>query len=163
MVTKDHQRVVCHTARKENTMAENQGLATLDIQNAMSAQGTATYSSLKAGTLKEKAALYNAMSNPTHKVGDYINRSIRVKDVYVETIEITDEDTGEVVVAPRIVLIDTDGDSYQAVSKGVFSALSRAIKVFGEPTWDDGLPIIIRQVSLGKNQMLTFDVNVDAI
>lgn len=144
-------------------MAENQGLATLDIQNAMSAQGTAAYSSLKAGTLKEKAALYNAMSNPTHKVGDYINRSIRVKDVYVETIEITDEDTGEVVVAPRIVLIDTEGDSYQAVSKGVFSALSRAIKVFGEPTWDDGLPIIIRQVSLGKNQMLTFDVNVDAI
>lgn len=145
-------------------MAEvSQGLATLDVQNAMSAQGSATYSSLKAGTLKEKAALFNAMSNPNHKVGDYINRSIRVKDVYVEVIELNDEDTGETIQAPRVVLIDTDGDSYQAVSKGVFSALSRAIKVFGEPTWDDGLPIIVRQLSLGKNQMLTFDVDFDTI
>ena len=145
-------------------MAEvSQGLATLDVQNAMSARGSAAYSSLKAGTLKEKAALFNAMSNPNHKVGDYINRSIRVKDVYVEVIELTDEDTGETTQAPRVVLIDTEGDSYQAVSKGIFSALSRAIKVFGEPTWDDGLPIIVRQLSLGKNQMLTFDVDYDNI
>ena len=163
VVTKVHQRVDCHTARKEITMAENQGLATFDVKNAMSAQGTAAYSSLKAGTLKEKAKLYNAMSNPTHKVGDYINRSIRVKDVYVEVIELTDEETCELVNAPRVVLIDVDGETYQAVSKGMFSALSRAIKVFGEPTWDDGLPIIIRQISLGKNQMLTFDVDYDAI
>lgn len=144
-------------------MAENAGLATLDVRNAMSAGGSANYSSLKAGTLKEKAALFNAMSNPNHKVGDYINKSIRVKDVYVEIIELTDEDTGEVTNAPRIVLIDTDGDSYQAVSKGIFSALSRAIQVFGEPTWDDGIPVIVRQISLGKNQMLTFDVDYDNI
>lgn len=144
-------------------MAENAGLATMDVRGAMSAGGSANYSSLKAGTLKEKAALFNAMSNPNHKVGDYINKSIRVKDVYVEIIDLTDEDTGEVTNAPRIVLIDTDGDSYQAVSKGIFSALSRAIQVFGEPTWDDGLPIMIRQISLGKNQMLTFDVDYDSI
>lgn len=144
-------------------MAENAGLATMDVRGAMSAGGSANYSSLKAGTLKEKAALFNAMSNPNHKVGDYINKSIRVKDVFVEVIELTDEDTGEVTNAPRIVLIDTDGDSYQAVSKGIFSALSRAIQVFGEPTWDDGLPITIRQISLGKNQMLTFDVDYDNI
>lgn len=144
-------------------MAENTGLANMDVRNAMSASGSASYSSLKAGTLKEKAALFNAMSNPNHKVGDYINRSIRVKDVYVEVIELTDEDTGEVTNAPRIVLIDTDGDSYQAVSKGIFSALSRAIQVFGEPTWDDGIPVIVRQISLGKNQMLTFDVDYDNI
>lgn len=144
-------------------MAENAGLATMDVRGAMSAGGSANYSSLKAGTLKEKAALFNAMSNPNHKVGDFINRSIRVKDVYVEIIELTDEDTGEVTNAPRIVLIDTEGDSYQAVSKGIFSALSRAIQVFGEPTWDDGLPITIRQISFGKNQMLTFDVDYDNI
>lgn len=144
-------------------MAENAGLATMDVRNAMSASGSASYSSLKAGTLKEKASLFNAMSNPNHKVGDYINKSIRVKDVYVEIIDLTDEDTGEVTQAPRIVLIDTDGDSYQAVSKGIFSALSRAIQVFGEPTWDDGLPVMIRQISLGKNQMLTFDVDYDNI
>lgn len=150
------------TRTEGETMSEN-ALANVDVRNAMSAQGSASYSSLKTGTLKEKAALFNAMSNPQHKVGDYINRSIRVRDVYVEIIEIEDEDTHETVSAPRIVLIDMDGDSYQAVSKGIFSALSRAIQVFGEPTWEDGLPVIIKQISLGKNQMLTFDVDYDAI
>lgn len=143
-------------------MAEN-GLATTNVKDAMSAHASSSYSSLRSGTLKEKAALYNAMSNPSHKVGDYINKVIAVKDVYVELIEIEDEDTQEKVTAPRIVLVDTDGETYQAVSKGVFNALTRLIQTFGEPTWDDGLPLLVRQISLGKNQMLTLEVDVDSL
>lgn len=145
-------------------MAEQvQGLATIDVKDAMSAGGSTAYCSLKSGTMKEKAALFNAMSNPNHKVGDFINQTIRVKDVYVETIELVDDETGEVVTAPRIVLIDTNGQTYQAVSKGIFTALSRLIKTFGEPTWDEGLPCIVRQISLGRNQMLTLALDEDAI
>ncbi len=33
------------------------------------------------------------------------------------------------------------------------------IKVFGEPTWDGGIPCVVKQVSLGKNQMLTLEVD----
>lgn len=144
-------------------MAENNGLATMDVRNAMSAHGSQAYSSMRSGTVKEKAALYNAMSNPDHKVGDYINKTLVIKDIYVESIELTDEETGEVQIAPRIVLIDKDGVTYQAVSKGVFNALSRLIQTFGEPTWEEGLPCIVRQISLGRNQMLTLEVDVDAL
>ena len=131
----------------------------ITIADALTAGGGNAYCSLSAVSAKDKAKLYNVMSNPAHKVGDYINKQIRVKDIYVEAVEITDEDTNETVVAPRIVLVDVDGDSYQAVSKGVFSSLSRMIKVFGEPTWDGGIPCVVKQVSLGKNQMLTLEVD----
>ena len=152
-------------------MAENTGLATLDIRGAMSADGPSAYCSLKAGTMKEKAILYNATSNPEHKVGDFINKLIWVKDIYVEAIEIADTDdngnpikdeNGEdkTTVVPRIVLIDKDNKAYQAVSKGVMNALVRMIRIYGEPTWSDGLPCIVKQVSFGKNQMLTLDVDV---
>ena len=144
-------------------MAENNGLAIIDVRDAMSAEGQSAYSSLKSGTIKEKAVLYNAMSNPEHKVGDYINQTIKIKDVYVEAIEMTDEDTGDVFTAPRIVLIDTEGSTYQAVSKGIFNALTRLIRTFGEPTWEDGLPCIVRQISLGKNQMLTLEVDITSL
>lgn len=144
-------------------MAENNGLVIIDVRDAMSAEGQSAYSSLKSGTIKEKAVLYNAMSNPEHKVGDYINQTIKIKDVYVEAIEMTDEDTNEVFTAPRIVLIDTEGSTYQAVSKGIFNALTRLIRTFGEPTWEDGLPCIVRQISLGKNQMLTLEVDITAL
>lgn len=144
-------------------MAENNGLATTNVKDAMSTHASSSYSSLRSGTLKEKAELYNAMSNPAHKVGDYINKVITVKDVYVELIELEDEDTHESVTAPRIVLVDTEGETYQAVSKGVFNALTRLIQTFGEPTWEDGLPLLVRQISLGKNQMLTLEVDVDSL
>jgi hypothetical protein len=82
-----------------------------------------------------------------------------VKDVYVEVIDLTDEDTGESVQAPRIVLIDTEGKTYQAVSKGIFGSLAGLFKVFGEPTWEEGLPLTVKQISLGKNQMLKLEVD----
>lgn len=144
-------------------MAENTALATLDVRNAMSATSSGAYSSLRSGTLKEKATLYNAMANPQHKVGDFINKTIRVKDVYVESIDLENEETHTIETAPRIVLIDVNGATYQAVSRGVFNALTRLIQTFGEPTWEDGLPLKVRQISLGKNQLLTLEVDVDAI
>ena len=83
--------------------------------------------------------------------------------MYVELIDLEDEDTHESVTAPRIVLVDTAGETYQAVSKGIFNALTRLIQTFGEPTWEEGLPLLVRQISLGKNQMLTLEVDVDSM
>ncbi len=143
-------------------MAEN-GMVLVDVKEAMSADSSTAYSSLRSGTMKEKAKLYNAMSNPDHKVGDYINQQIRVKDLYVELIDLNNDETGEVETAPRTVLIDTEGKTYQAVSRGIFNSLQRLIKTFGEPTWEEGLPCIVRQISLGKNQMLTLEVDEEAI
>ncbi len=163
-LVKSYQRVGHRSPRKGFTMGEvMNGLATIDVKDAMSAQGSSAYCSLASGTMREKAALYNAMSNPEHKVGDYINRTIVVRDLYVETVEITNEETGDITVAPRVVLIDTNGSTYQAVSKGVFTALTRLIRTFGEPTWEDGLPVIVRQISLGRNQMLTLEVDINAL
>lgn len=145
-------------------MAEkDNALANIDVRDAMSATGSGGYSSLKTNTVKEKALFYNVMSNPEHKVGDYINKTIRVKDVYVEAIDIVDENTGEATTVPRIVLVDTEGAAYQAVSKGIFNSLSRLIRTFGEPTWEDGLPVVVRQLKLGKNQMYSLEVDVDAL
>lgn len=117
----------------------------------------ALYCSIKGGTRAEKAKVYNAMTNPTHKVGDCINQTLAIKDVLVEWIELT-EDDGTQVSCPRVVLIDDKGETYQAVSRGIYNAIAKAIAVFGEPTWDEPLRIKVKQVSLGKNQMLTFEV-----
>lgn len=160
-----HRKLAVRRAvRRETTMAEEiTGLATLDVRGAMSESSSQAFCSMRTGTAKEKAALYNATSNPNHKVGDYINKTIRVKDIYVEAIELEDDESGDTITAPRIVLVDVDGDSYQAVSKGVFNSLIRLINTFGQPTWEEGLPLIVRQISLGKNQMLTLEIDVASL
>lgn len=132
----------------------------MNIAQELSTDQTSTFCSIQGGTLEAKAAVFNASNNPDHKVGDYINKVIKVKDVLAEQIELADEETGEVQSAVRVVLIDTDGKSYQAVSMGIFNALKKAIAIFGAPTWDEGLPCLIKQVSVGKGSMLTFDVKL---
>lgn len=137
-------------------MAEE--LMNINVAQELSANQQSMFCSIQGGTHEAKAAVYNASNNPKHKVGDYINKVILVKDVLAEQIELVDDETGEVQTAVRVVLIDTKGESYQAVSTGIFNALKKAIAIFGAPTWEEGLPCLIKQVSVGKGSMLTFDV-----
>ena len=146
-------------------MAEetNNTLANTNVRDTLSSNSTSSYCSLSANTVREKALLYNAMANPQKRLADCINLTLNIRDIFVELIELSDELTGEVTMAPRIVLIDTDNVSYQAVSKGIYNSLARLIKTFGDPTWEGGLPLVVKQIQAGKNQILTLEVNLDAL
>ena len=137
-------------------MAESMEI--INVAQELYANQTSMFCSIQGGTHEAKVAVFNASNNPDHKVGDYINKVILVKDVLAEQIEITNEETGELETAVRVVLIDVDGESYQAVSAGIFNALKKAIAIFGAPTWADGLPCLIKQIKVGRGSMLTFDV-----
>ena len=120
----------------------------------------AQFCSMKATTDTEKTKLFNAMNNPDKRLSDCINMTILTKDIYIEIVQCTNEETGEVTSCPRIVIIDVDGVSYQCVSIGIFSALKKAIQVFGSPTWKNGLPLEVKQISKGTKKMLTLNVNM---
>ncbi len=141
-------------------MAENMELATVNVAQELSADTTSMYCSLQAGTRAERARVFNASNNPDHKIGDYINKVIMVKDVLAEQIQVTNEETGELDNAVRVVFIDDKGESYQAVSFGIFNAVKKAISMFGNPTWDEPLPCLIKQVKVGRGSMLTFDIKL---
>lgn len=140
-------------------MEENVMLATVDLSRELSGNAKNTFCSVQGGDRETKAKVYNAMNNPEHKVGDYINKVINVKDVLVEMIEVAD-DEGNLESAPRVVLIDDKGKAYQAVSTGIFNAVKNAIAIFGSPTWDEPLPCLIKQVTVKNGSMLTFDIQL---
>lgn len=120
---------------------------------------TTQYCSMVADTPEEKAALFNAMNNPANRLGDCINQTIKVKDVFVEVVNCTNEQTGEVKACPRIVLIDDKNNGFQCVSIGVFSALKKLFGVYGEPQdWKKPIPIMVKQVTKGERKMLTLNV-----
>lgn len=116
------------------------------------------FCSLTASTREEKAALYNAMNNPDKRLADCINMKIEAQDLYIEVVNCTNEETGEVNACPRIVIIDKDGVSYQAVSIGIYSALKKVIQVFGAPTWTDPVVLEVKQITKGNKKMLTLNV-----
>lgn len=119
---------------------------------------TTQFCSMVAVSKEEKAQLFNAMNNPDKRIADCINMKIAAKDLYVEIVNCTNEETGEVTACPRIVIIDEDGISYQAVSIGIYSALKKVIQVYGAPTWDEPVVLEVKQITKGARKMLTLNV-----
>lgn len=118
-----------------------------------------SWASFKVETKEEKIMVYNGISNPDKKLADCIGQIVLVKDIYVEMSTMVNKETGETDVAPRIVLFDKDRHSYQAVSFGIFNSLKRIFDIFGTPdTWSEPLGMRVKQITTGKNKMLTIEV-----
>lgn len=118
-----------------------------------------SYCSLNVNTQKEKEHLFNIISSPTDRIANIINEIIELKDIYVETVELTNEETGEISFAPRTILIDKNGKSFECVSIGIFSALKKLFQIFGEPCiWEKPIKIKIKQIQRGTKSILTFSI-----
>lgn len=112
-----------------------------------------SYSSLKPKTEAEKVSFFNAVNNPQKRLKEMVNTEIDLVHIYAETIEFIDQETGEATPGVRMVLIDVNGVSYQASSKGVFSSISKLIQIFGEPsTWKKPVKIRPKEISKGANR-----------
>lgn len=147
-------------------MSEELAISTFDVSGdireydvrELEGGNLAAFCSVKAETMEDKALVFNAANNPQHKVADYINKKIMVRDVYAETLELINRETGEIDKAPRIVLIDDKGEAYECVSVGMFSALKKLIATFGEPTWEQPIPVVVKQEKVANGSMLTLSV-----
>lgn len=141
----------------ELTVRDDLPFSTMSLKDEFTEQRDA-FCSMAANSPEEKANLFNATNNPAHRIADYINSTIHIKDVFCEIVNVTNRETGEVSQCPRVVLIDDKGEGYQAVSFGVFSALKKLMQVYGVPTWEPAIPVKVQQISKGTNKMLTFSV-----
>lgn len=118
------------------------------------------FCSMKAESQEEKVQLFNALNGDTKPIKDMVNTELMIKDVFIETVECRNEETGEITVCPRTVLIDTKGNGYTAVSIGVFSSLKKLFQIFGEPTWEKGLCIVPKIISKDKKSITTLTVRM---
>lgn len=128
------------------------------VLNFASAQQS--YSSLVPKTQEEKVAFFNAVNNPTRRLKEMVNTEIELVHIYAETIEFIDQENGEETPGVRMVLIDKNGVSYQAASKGIFSSIAKLIQIFGEPkTWKQPVKIRPKEISKGANRnVLVFEL-----
>lgn len=131
-----------------------------DLNVNLDEQTGQSFTSIKGDSREEKTKLFKAKSNPDKRLADCINQKIYAKDLFMEVIELHNKETGEVEQAPRIVLIDKDGVSYSSVSFGIYHALKSLCGIYGMPTWEEPIPIIVKQRQVGENKKaLTLDVD----
>lgn len=121
----------------------------------------AFYCSFVPASDADKAALYNAINNPDVQLADHIGKEIVMRDVIIQPVEVISEATKEAVTAPRVTIIDMEGNTYSCVSQGIYNALSTLVQVFGEPrAWKNGLRVTVRQITRGTRRIFTLDAAV---
>lgn len=112
------------------------------------------FCSMQAVTQEDKVKLYNMMNEPDETIGDNIGKVINLRHVFMETIMLTNEETGELEAAPRTILIDENGKSYSATSSGIKNSLEKLFKVFGTPDeWNEALPVEFIQKNVNSRRI----------
>lgn len=125
-----------------------------DLTNAQTA-----YCSMVAEDMRAKATLYNATNSTQERIGDHINEIIKIAHIYVEAVNCTNRETGEIKACPRVVLITDKGIGYQAVSAGVYSSIKKLIQIFGEPgSWEHPIAVKIKQITRSEFKILTLEI-----
>lgn len=88
------------------------------------------------GSRKSAIAIYNAINNKGDSLDDHKGEVIEVVNVAAHPVTLADENTGELVEALRVVLIDKNGKNYDAVSQGIASSLQKIFGIVGMPPWN---------------------------
>lgn len=92
-------------------------------------------STIQGSDWDTRVAVYEATQS-AESLGEYLNKSIFLKNAIVQTVMMKNEDTGAMEAAPRVTLVDKDGKAYVATSKGVYNSVLALLDMLGHPsTW----------------------------
>lgn len=104
----------------------------------------AFWSSIKGDDFSGRKKIAAALASSTPLM-DHLHEEIPLVDIIVQNVQIEDENTHEVSDAPRVTLIDANGNAYNATSVGVLSSVEQFVAVVGEPsTWPE--PLVVKAV-----------------
>lgn len=140
----------------EAMMSKNNGSAmVVDVMNT-----GIGYTDMNLSNRSAAVAFYNATSNPVNKLKEHVNEVLSLVHVSVECVEVSRDDVPDgKTIAPRIVLITEDGQSYACVSVGVYQSLKRLFTLFGTPdTWTEPVNIKPVLISTKKGQVLSLSL-----
>lgn len=120
------------------------------------------YCSLIPQTDEETNLILEATLNPSKRLKDMINLPFMLKHIYIETVNLTNSQTGETNAAPRIILIDDKNNSFSTTSFGVFNALKKIFAIKGTPdTWEKPLKVQVMERQIKERSTLTLAVVSD--
>lgn len=115
--------------------------------------GNNYYTSLDKDNERHKRIIMRCVGDCDHRLKDCINMELQITDVFAHRVELTNEQTGEVTVAPRCVIITVQGETVECVSEGVYRDLSMLMWLYGKPPWSTPLLVSPKLVQLdgGRN------------
>jgi len=105
-----------------------------------------------------RLALASALTS-SDPVADHLGETILLTDYVITEAQFVAKDTGELVTAPRVVLVGEDGKAYHSVSVGMLTALRNIRLAVGSLWGQKPVPVkVVRQK--GNNGFFFHTINV---
>lgn len=99
---------------------------------------------IDTSTFEGKVKLYTALQN-AEKLSDHLNEPLHMVNAVAQSVQVTDEQTGEMTSTARVIIVTDDGKSYSATSPTLLAGLNTMFGIFGTPnTWEK--PIAVKVV-----------------
>ena len=117
----------------------------------------------KMDSMEDRLKVLKATNTPDHRIKDFVNMEITIKDIYIETVNVLQDEKDEngkdiYQTCPRTIIVDDKGESYVAVSFGVFTAVKRIVELLGNPhDWEKPIKFKVKQITKGDRSILTFE------
>ena len=123
-----------------------------------------SWTSLSMKTHKEKAMVFNAVSNPDFQIIDFVGQKISVEHIYAQAEQFTDTETGDIKDGTRVILFNPLGESFSCVSDGIKRSLTTLFATFGVPPFQPALiviPALVKSKDNAMRKILKLNVAVD--
>lgn len=128
-----------------------------DIIAGMEETSSTMYMSFNSNDLDDKKLLYMATNGGT-LLKEVLNKTLKMMDVVITEGTVVNKETGAVDTVPRTSIITAEGEVYTASSWGVYNCLKRINAIFGGLHFEEGLPIIPKQVKTKNGFTMTIDL-----
>lgn len=113
---------------------------------------------LDMNKVENKKLAFNMINSPNVRLSSMVGKVIHASDYVIDSVNIINQDTGEVQETQRLVIRETNGETYHTMGRGLVESFNRILDVFGD-SWGEGFNLVVKQVntSTGK-RTYTFDV-----
>lgn len=113
-------------------------------------------STIPMESLEERMNVLKAVSN-SDNLSEILGQPLKVKDIVIQAVQMTNEQTGEVQDVPRVILVDKEGAAHHAISAPLFRDVRTLLGIAGDPDgWgDEGIELRVVQEGQKSRQYYT--------
>ena len=96
---------------------------------------------IDTSTREGKIKLYSALQN-AEKLDEHLNEPMDMVNAVAQSVQVTDDQTGEISNTVRVIITTADNKAYAATSPTLAAGLNTMFGIFGTPnTWTEPLCI----------------------
>lgn len=103
----------------------------------------------------DKKIVYNALTTNGQVISDHVGDKIRIVDVVAYPVKFVDENSGDLIEALRVALIDDKGISWTATSAGIANSVQKLMSIYGAPTYNPPVEVQIKQIKSRNSENKT--------